>query len=74
MVIVGRYRSFVQGYHSCPDSLVVDNMKRNEPKNGYSIGIGWMTLTFLSLPVPSEGNMNSAGTFRANKFTARIRR
>jgi pyruvate-ferredoxin/flavodoxin oxidoreductase len=67
MVIGGRYGLSSKDTTPAQILSVVDNMKRNEPKNGFTIGIV-DDVTFLSLPVLPEVNMNSAGTFQAKFY------
>jgi pyruvate-ferredoxin/flavodoxin oxidoreductase len=67
LIVGGRYGLSSKDTTAAQILSVTDNMKRNEPKNGFTIGIT-DDVTFLSLPARPEINIAPKGTFQAKFF------
>ncbi len=67
MIIGGRYGLSSKDTTAAHIMSVVDNMKMNEPKNGFTLGIV-DDVTFLSLPLRPEVNIMPKGTFQGKFY------
>ena len=67
LVIGGRYGLSLKDTTPAHIISVVENMKLNEPKNGFTVGIV-DDVTFLSLPLLPEVNITPKGTYQAKFY------
>ncbi|HEX2936855.1 MAG TPA: pyruvate:ferredoxin (flavodoxin) oxidoreductase, partial [Bacteroidales bacterium] len=67
LIVGGRYGLSSKDTTPAQILSVVDNLKMNEPKNNFTVGIV-DDVTFLSLPMKEEVNITPAGTFQAKFY------
>ncbi len=67
LIIGGRYGLSSKDTTAAHILSIIDNMKMNEPKNGFTVGIV-DDVTFLSLPLRPEVNIMPKGTFQGKFY------